>query len=389
MKSHMPSLAAVLGALSLAQAAAYERRQEQATSSQNIASGFLNIINRLGGPQTVTETVRQTITVGGGGAVGAWTNATGIVTVTVTAAASTVTLCPPGQVGGAVDGVPTSGSVSAAPGGAAGSTLPAAHGGVGVSTIPVPADAIKTSAAGSQPATSQPPISQPAVSDPAVSQPAASQPPASSETAATSSSLTPLPSQGETSQSGLVPPPGLSTATSGSTVASEPTATSESTAASEPTATSESTTASEPTATSESAATSVTSLAMSTSVETQSGAAGSTSLPIVGAPISDSSAATSASTLAPLPALASSLSNTLILPGTGNAAPPTPISVPGAFGGSPGMIPISSAAAATSSPTTPAVANAANAGPTIDVSGLTLTSKLTLGNLAPTPAPRF
>jgi hypothetical protein len=41
-----------------------------------------------------------------------------------------------------------------------------------------------------------------------------------------------------------------------------------------------------------------------------------------------------------------------------------------------------SAAIVPPTPTTPGVANGANAGPTIDVSGLTLSSQLNLGNLA-------
>ncbi|KAG7293256.1 hypothetical protein NEMBOFW57_003302 [Staphylotrichum longicolle] len=129
------------------QAAAYDRRQEAATSTINLADGFMSMINRLGGGQTVTETIRQTITVGGGGAVGAGLNATGAVTVTVTAAASTVTLCP-GQAQGAVEGVQGGGSASAAPGGAAGAnTLPVvvASGGIGVTVISVPEEARKTS----------------------------------------------------------------------------------------------------------------------------------------------------------------------------------------------------------------------------------------------------
>jgi hypothetical protein len=52
-----------------------------------------------------------------------------------------------------------------------------------------------------------------------------------------------------------------------------------------------------------------------------------------------------------------------------------------------GFIPRESAEIVPANPTTPAVANGAGAGPTIDVSGLTLSSQLNLGNLAQqTPA---
>ena len=313
------------------QAAAHNRRQVAASSTTvNIADGFMSMFNRLGGAQTVTETVRQTITVGGGAA-GAGTNATGAVTVTVTAAASTVTFCP-GQAPGAVGGAQSGDAASTTPGGVAAviNTLPVvvASGGVGVTVVAVPADARKTSVVGNAPAVSPPVVAPPVVSPPSTSSLAALP---TNQPAASSLAALPTPGGNLPAASSLAPLPSQGGATESSATSLEPLPSS-----------------------------------------TTAGAAA----PIVGAPVS-------ASSLASLPGLASSLSDTLSVP-TGNAAAVTPVAAPaGAFGGNAGVIPIpSAAAAADASVTTPAVANGAGAGPTINVSGLTLSSQLNLGKLA-------
>ncbi|KAH6650998.1 hypothetical protein F5144DRAFT_70793 [Chaetomium tenue] len=340
MRLRVHALAIILGSVSFAQAAAYNRRQDAPASTVNLADGFMSMLNRLGaGTQTVTETVQQTITVGGGGGAGQVANATAV-TVTVTAAASTVTVCP-GLANGAVDGGAGGGSASAAPAGGAGSgaapPVVVATGGIGVTVIPVPEDARKTSEVGNPPAATPP--ANPPANPPAA---ASSDPPAaaSSDPAGASSSLAPLPSQGGANQPGLVPPPGLSDSTSSTSLAPLP------------------------------------------SSQSPPAAANPTAVPIVGAPVSDSSAVgdSATSSLAAPPGLASSLTNTLVLPSTVNAPAATPASNPaGAFGGVAGLIPIESAM--TPTPTTPGVANGAGAGPTINVSGLTLSSQLNLGNL--------
>ncbi|KAK3300139.1 uncharacterized protein B0H64DRAFT_7715 [Chaetomium fimeti] len=349
MRPRVYALAIILGSASIAQAAAYNRRQEAPADTPNLADGFMSMFNRLGaGAQTVTET--QTITVGGDGGSGVAANATAV-TVTVTAAASTVTACP-GLANGAVEGVEGGGSASAAPAGDAGSgaapPVVVASGGVGVTVIPVPDDARKTSEAGSPPAVTPP--ADPAVtppSDPAATPPAdppADTPAASSDPAGASSSLAPLPSQGGADQPELVPPPGLSDTPD--TPSSTP-------------------------------------LAPLPSSQPPPAAADPSAVPIVGAPVSDSSAVDdSATSLAPPPGPASSLTDTLVLPSTVNAPVATPATNPeGAFGGVAGLIPMESAMIVTPTPTTPGVANGAGAGPTIVVSGLTLSSQLNLGNL--------
>lgn len=328
----------------MSQAAAYNRRQEPVASSANLADGFMSMLSRIGGTaQTVTETVRQTITVGGDGGAGALTNATGAVTVTITAPASTVSLCP-GQAQGAADGVQDGGD-GAGSGGAP--AVVVATGGVGVTVVSVPEEARKTSIVGNPPAVTQPAATQPAASG---SQPAdaasqstdlsSQQTDAGAQPTDAGSSLAPLPSQGEANQPSLVTPPGLSGAPS------------------------------------------VTSLAPLPSASSADPSADPSAVPIVGAPVSDGSAAASSSTLAQLPGLASSLSNTLVLPGTTTAPAATPVADPGgAFGGSVGFIPMESAEVVPANPTTPAIANGAGAGPSIDVSGLKLSSQLNLGNL--------
>ncbi|KAK4136648.1 hypothetical protein BT67DRAFT_186690 [Trichocladium antarcticum] len=338
MRAYASCLTLILGSLSLAQAIANGRRQEGVVSPPNLADGFRSICNYVNAQQTVTETIRQTITVGAAGAVEAVTNATsGAVTVTVTAAGSTVTVCP-GQVLGVVESAqgPRSASASAAPAeGPAVFPVAAASGGVGVSIVSVPAEARKTSAVGNQPA--------------------ASQPAASSANADGASPLTPLPPQ----SSGADAPPGLSSTSS---------------AASDPIA---------------GAPSSVTSAAASNSTLGPPPGLASTSseasVPIAGAPASLTSAAAPNSTLVRRPGVASSLSSTLDLAGTSTVGRPTAIADSGAFGGVVGMIPMSSAAVPV--PTTPAVANGAvnTAVPQLDVSGLTLASKINLGNLGARP----
>ncbi|KAL2147188.1 hypothetical protein VTI28DRAFT_143 [Corynascus sepedonium] len=356
MRPHVPSLAVLLSFVSLSDAAAYNRRQEP-VSSVNLADGFMNIFNRLGATATVTETVRETITVGGGGDAGLALNGTGAATVTVTAAASTVTICP-GQANGAIEGNPGTEPISAAPseGSGAGGVPPVVvpSGGVGVTVVSVPENARITSQVGNQPA-------------------------ASSGAAETSvnSSLAPLPSDGASGQPDVVPPPPAVSSDASTSASLAPLPSSEAPQSS-----------SDSTAVSSSASTSA-SLAPLPSSETPQSSSDPTAVPIVGAPVSDSSAGASTSasptSLAALPGSASSLTNTLVLP----IASPS-LDFAGAFGGIPGFIPIQSAANPPSTPTTPGVANGANAGagPTIDLSGLTLTSQLNLGNLAgQTPAP--
>ncbi|KAK4245366.1 hypothetical protein C7999DRAFT_34280 [Corynascus novoguineensis] len=365
------------------QAAAYNRRQEP-VSSVNLANGFMNIFSRLGATATVTETVRETITVGGGGDAGLALNGTGAATVTVTAAASTVTVCP-GQANGAIEGNPGTEPISAAPseGSGAGGVPPVVvpSGGVGVTVVSVPENARITSQVGNQPAASsgaaETSVSSslaPLPSEGGSGQPEVVPPPAVSSDASTSVSLAPLPSS-ETPQSSSDPTAVSSDASTSASLAPLPSS-----------ETPQST--SDPTAVSSDASTSA-SLAPLPSSETRQSSSNPTSVPIVGAPVSDSSASASASapptSLAALPGSASSLTNTLVLP----IASPS-MDFAGAFGGIPGFIPIQSAANPPSTPTTPGVANGANAGagPTIDLSGLTLTSQLNLGNLArQTPAP--
>ncbi|KXX83284.1 hypothetical protein MMYC01_200252 [Madurella mycetomatis] len=370
MRSHVSSLALVLSSLSLAQAAAYDRRNGRLigrqnaveTSGQNIAEGFMSMFNRVagGGGQTVTETIRQTITVGGAGAAGAGLNATAV-TVTVTAAASTVTVCP-GQANGAVDGIQIGDSASAAPGGEASSVVApppagsvAASGGVGVTVIAVPSEARMTSVVQEPPVTSDPV--------------------ASSVIADASSTLVPPPADSQASQSdpGLAPPPGLSATDAATSLAPLPSL--------------------PPPPGLSDPGSSATSLSSLPPLQTPPALADPTSLPVVDAPASEpsseatlTSAATSATSLAPLPGLASSLDSTINL-GAGGGAAPTNVVPDAAFGGSAGAIPVASAVVPPAQTATPAVANGAGVGVTIDVSGLTLSSQINLGNLAQaTPA---
>ncbi|KAL2165386.1 hypothetical protein VTH06DRAFT_684 [Thermothelomyces fergusii] len=372
MRPHVPYVVAVLlGATSLAQAAAVNRRQE-VTRSANLADGFLNIIGRIGLGATVTETVRETITVvgggggGGGGGAGCGLNGTGVVTVTVTAPASTVTVFP-GQANGAVEGVSGTEGVPSSV---------VATGGIGVSVIPVPEGARITSSVGSPPAAS---------SDVAV-------------TSSSPSSLEPLPTRETTSQPGEVlsssPPDAPSSASPALPSSSEALQTSSATTSvpavgapvsdSSPVASSTSLAS-----VSASDSTSLASSSLPTSLSSTDSSSAASSTPPAPVPSSDSAAAATSSTtsLAPLPGSASSLTDTLVLP----IATPT-VAFPGAFGGVPGLVPIESAAVPPSTPTTPPVANGAGAGagagagPTIHLSGLTLSSQLNLGKLAPQSA---
>ncbi|KAL2256527.1 hypothetical protein VTK26DRAFT_1529 [Humicola hyalothermophila] len=389
MRPHASSLTLILSGLALTQAATYNRRNEgnAGIAGPNIASGFMNMFSRLGfQQQTVTETIRQTITVGGAGAVGEIANSTGAATATITEAATTVTatVCP-GQAQGAIEGIQGDGS-SAAPGGTAAAPVVAVpSGGIGVTIISVPADARKTSAVGTQPAASDP---------------AAAPPAASSGSADANTSLEPLPTQTDANQPSLVPPPGLSTDISGtlrtppglenptsvpmvgapvpetSELASEPTA--GDTATVTGSTTGETATVSETTPTetaSDSASTATETASISEPTDTETAA--------ISEPGVTDTATDAISTLAPPPGLASSLTNTLSLGETGNAAAPAAMPNPdGAFGGVPGLIPMPSAAEPVAPPSvTPAIANGAGTGPTIDVSGLTLSSQLNLGNL--------
>ncbi|KAK4100679.1 hypothetical protein N658DRAFT_486707 [Parathielavia hyrcaniae] len=406
MRPHVPSLAFVLGAVSLAEAAVFDRRQEAPASSVNLADGFMSVINRIGAAQTITETLRQTITVGAGGDAGAGTNtnATAAVTVTVTAAASTVTVCP-GQANGAVDGAAGGESASAASGGAANSAPPSTlvipSGGIGVVVVSVPEAARKTSLVVDQPGASESAGSQTTASGEVVSQSAAPQLSASetalsgttaSETAASettasettasettaseqpadTSSLVPLPTQGEANQPGLTDTPSA-TSLAPLPVAADPTS---DPIASPPESVSDSSTiAPSPSATSS-----------DTTIATDSATLSDASSVTTSATVSDdlsatTSATASDTTIGPLPGLASSLSDTLSLSPTGSAPPMIPN---GAFGGSVGLIPMASVEdmPATPTPTTPGVANGAGIFPTINVSGLTLSSQLNLGNLA-------
>ncbi|KAL2017668.1 hypothetical protein VTK56DRAFT_1882 [Thermocarpiscus australiensis] len=398
MRPHVPSLVLILGSLSHAQAAAYERRDEEGSGRAKLAEGFISMFNRLGGGrETVTQTVRQTITVGAAGAVGGGLNFTGgtvtvtvtsqadgvaggalPATITVTAAASTVTVCPDPAQGVAEGGD----SSSAIPGGAASSAaapppVGIASGGVGVTIIPVPTEARRTSAVGAQPAVSQLP--------------------ATFSNGAVTSSLAAMPTQSEAGQPGLSQPPGLSTAPSSHSSSLPPLQTppglSSAPSSSLPPLQSPPVSAnssSVPVAgapvseTSAAASTTTTIAPLPVTASETSAAASSTTFAPLPVTASETSAAASSTTFAPLPGTAVPLSSTLELGGAGGAAVPTTMpNPPGAFGGVAGLIPMASAAVPLVTPTvTPAVANGAGPGITINVSGLSLSSHLNLGNLA-------
>ncbi|KAK0668260.1 hypothetical protein QBC41DRAFT_356734 [Cercophora samala] len=443
MRPHVSSLALFLGTLSLAQAAVYERdgrvarRQNAPSSAPNLADGFMSIYDRIVARQeqvTVTETERQTITVGGDGAAGAVGNATETVTitetvgadgaaaVTVTAPPVTVTVCN-GQVqegGGAAQ--PSEGDVpppaegveatATAPDGAVGAietgadpvatptpaTEGLASGGVGVVVVQVPTEAIATSAVETAPPAAPTGEAPPAVADPAVTE----APAAGGDATDT---LLPLPTEGANPPaeggSELLPPPGLST--------EEP--------AAEPTV--------DP----------VPGVVLSESTTTTEGGAEPTLAPLPGL---DPNAGDAASSLAPLPGLESSSVEALPVetptsteeapaettaaesaPAEETAAPTTttpppaaaassldstlslanpttaPLIPEGAFGGVASLIPIASAEAPPPpAATTPAVANGAAEGASnggaapggggivnIDLEGVKLESQLDLGGL--------
>ncbi|KAK4175453.1 hypothetical protein QBC36DRAFT_24307 [Triangularia setosa] len=442
MRPHVSLLALFLGSLSLAQAAVFDRdgrvarRQNAPSAAPNLADGFMSIYDRIVARQeqvTVTETERQTITVGADGAAGAVGNATetvtvtetvgadGVAAVTVTAPPVTVTVCngqvqeggeaaqpSEGDVPPPVDGAEATvtapeGAVGAietgAEAGPATTPTPAtdglASGGVGVVVVEVPTEARVTSAVETAPpATPTTEEAPPAVADPVVTD----APAAGGDATDT---FLPLPTEGG---SELVPPPGLST----DSPSAEPTV--------------------DP----------VPGVVLSESTTTTEGGAEATLAPLPGL---DNSAGDAASSLAPLPGLESSSVEALPVetptsteeeapaettaaesaPATEETAAPTtttpppaaaassldstlslanPTTVPlipeGAFGGVASLIPIASAEAPPpAAVTTPAVANGAAEGASngaapnggggrivsIDLGGLKLESQLDLGGL--------
>lgn len=327
----MPYLPLLLTSTSLVQGAVLPRQNEaNPSASFNLADGFLNLFGRVRGGNGQT------------------------VTVTVTAPASTVTVFPDnanGAIGTATD---ISVSATAIPGGV---PVVIPTGGVGVILIPLPSDAIRTSLVQNPPATT-------------TSETVISATETSTDTLATSTDTAVTSSEGST----LAPLPTDTTATvTDSATSLQPLPTE--------------------TTTSETDSSTLTSTTESATTTTET----PTSPPIVEAPVSETTSLSSTSTLEPLPGGGSSLTTTIAVDSTStaNLAVPTAILNPGgAFGGVVGLIPSQSAgtpvAEAPASATTPAIANGGVAAPvpTIDVSTLTLSSQLNLGNLVqPTASP--